>query len=107
VCDSNTASGTCGQCLCDTTCGGVGGADGCLTGWVCNSDTGSPACGQCSCDTTCGLQPDEWCAPPMTCDKSQYSPTCGNCVYPPDCGGCPSGSTCDPYTLQCVSTGGE
>lgn len=84
---------TCGQCLCDTTCGG-----GCAAGQTCDGDTGSPTCGVCACDTTCG----GGCPANQTCNSDTGSPGCGFC-QPPECGtGCPTGFVCDPNTGFCV-----
>lgn len=85
-------SDTCGQCLCDITCGG-----GCLTGHTCDADLGSATCGQCLCDITCG----GGCPGTQVCDQEPASATCGFC-RPPECSPCDLGEVCDPATGDCV-----
>ena len=93
VCDSDPSSSTCGECVCDTTCGG-----GCSEpGTVCDTDTGSSSCGQCVCDTTCGGGCSE---PGAVCDTDTRSSSCGQCVCDTTCGGGCSepGTVCDTDT---------
>ena len=85
-------SATCGQCVCDVTCGG-----GCPAGQRCNSVTASPTCGQCACDLTCGGS----CPVHEACNNDPNSPTCGLC-QPPACGNCPVGYICSPTANICV-----
>jgi hypothetical protein len=78
-------SPTCGQCLCDTTCGG-----GCPVGQLCDSIPG-PTCGQCLCDTTCGT---------AICSANSDQTTCENagCFWDQiggACVGCDTTLTCD------------
>ncbi len=82
---------TCGQCLCDTSCGG-----GCPAGQLCNSSAG-PGCGECSCDISCG----GGCLQGEQCNKDPSSPSCGLC-QPRQCGACDAGTICDPATGLCV-----
>lgn len=87
VCQSTT----CGQCLCDTTCGG-----GCAAGSTCDSNTGSSTCGACKCDTTCS----GGCPNNEVCNTDTTSPTCGLC-QPPTCDHCPTGFICNNSTQTC------
>jgi hypothetical protein len=110
-------SDTCGECLCDTTCGG-----GCPVGQFCDSSLTSPTCGQCACDITCGGGCDvgETCNDGTACagltasacaqnplcavnpsTGACYSPSCGFC-QPPQCGNCPAGFVCDYDTGLCI-----
>ncbi|MHB1845542.1 MAG: hypothetical protein ACYCWW_11995 [Deltaproteobacteria bacterium] len=108
------SSGSCGACTstfqcsqgytclngsCELPGGGSGACGaGCTGGLVCEDG---------GCVTTCCTTP---CGPPSVCDEGN---SC-TCICPANCGGsCPSGTTCDTSSCQCVpatsggSTGGS
>ncbi len=85
-------STTCGECACDTGCGG-----GCPLGQTCDSNTASVTCGQCACDQTCGGS----CPTGLSCNTDVGSSTCGSCE-PPRCGNCDVGFECDAMSGFCI-----
>ncbi len=115
---------TLGQCVCDTTCGGL-----CGSGQRCDNRLNSPTCGQCLCDQTCGgscpqgqcCDDNKGCEGPVTssecagtsgCQWVNYekmtkceSTTCGQCRVDPTCCNCmelPAGATsCCPEGAEC------
>ena len=103
-------SATCGECICDTTCGG-----GCAAGQSCNNNPASPTCGQCACDPNCGSGGSDpntgRCPPHQACNSDLASPTCGFCSAP-TCSytdgngatqnGCPAGQLCDASNGNCI-----
>ena len=119
MCDSDGTSNTCGQCLCDPTCGGD-----CPTGTVCDGDVGSESCGLCQVDPLCGVGGacnldcssglnEQGCESLIGCrwawwEQSCVAESCSSCnpstgICEADAAGCSCGpdEVYEPLTLTC------